>query len=248
MATIGRIDMTDVVMGEHEVVGRAKWVEARLAHLAAEKELTRRRDELSRQRRELPWLEVTEEYVFDGPHGEQTLADLFAGRSQLLVYHFMYGPGWGEGCPSCSFWADNYDGIGIHLAHRDTTLVAIARAPYEELAAYRERMGWSFDLLSSNRSSFNHDMGVSFTPEQLEAGEKSYNFGTQVFGGEEAPGISVFARTDDGRIFLTYQTFARGLDMLNGAYHMLDLTPKGRDEDDLPWSMAWLHRHDAYPD
>ncbi len=236
------------VADDHAVVDRDEWTAARLAHLRAEKEFTRRRDELSRERRELPWLEITKDYAFVGPDGEQSLADLFDGRSQLLVYHFMYGPGWEEGCPSCSFWADNYDGFTVHLDHRDTTLVAISRAPLAELEEYRRRMGWSFKWLSSNANDFNYDMGVSFTPEQLESGDPNYNFGTQVFGGDEAPGISVFTRTGDGRIFLTYQTFSRGLDMLNGAYHMLDLTPKGRDEDGLPWSMAWLHRHDAYPD
>ena len=235
------------VTDEHAVVDRDEWIEARLQHMQSEKELTRRRDELGQERRQLPWLEVTAAYVFDGADGEQTLADLFDGRNQLLVYHFMYGPGWEEGCPSCSFWADNYDGITVHLEHRDTTLVAISRAPLAELAAYQRRMGWNFKWLSSSGNDFNFDMAVSFTPEQIESGDLNYNFGTQVFGGDEAPGISVFTRTGDGRIFLTYQTFSRGLDMVNGAYHMLDLTPKGRDEADLPWTMAWLHRHDAYP-
>lgn len=235
------------ITDDHAVVDRDQWIEARLRHMQSEKELTRRRDQLSQERRELPWLEISADYVFDGPDGEQTLADLFAGRKQLLVYHFMYGPGWEEGCPSCSYWADNYDGITVHLEHRDTTLVAVSRAPLPELDAYKRRMGWNFKWLSSSGNDFNFDMAVSFTPEQVESGDPNYNFGTQVFGDEEAPGISVFTRTDDGRIFLTYQTFSRGLDMLNGAYHMLDLTPKGRDEDDLPWTMSWLHRHDAYP-
>ena len=241
--------MTDaMVTGGHAVVDRDGWLQARRAHMEAEKEFTRRRDELSRERRELPWLEITEDYVFEGPEGEESLADLFDGRSQLLVYHFMYGPGWEEGCPSCSFWADNYDGVGVHLAHRDTTMVTISRAPRAELEAYRQRMGWGFRWVSSHGNDFNFDMGVSFTPEQIDSGESLYNFGTQGVWGDEAAGISVFRRADDGRIFLTYQTFARGLDMLNGAYHLLDLTSKGRDEDDLAWSMAWLHRHDAYPD
>jgi predicted dithiol-disulfide oxidoreductase (DUF899 family) len=233
---------------EHSTVDREAWLAARLAHMDEEKQLTRRRDELSRQRRDLPWLQVNQDYVFTGPEGEVTLADLFDGRSQLLVYHFMLGPGWDEGCPSCSFWADNYNGVGVHLAHRDTTLAAISRAPFPDIAAYKDRMGWSFPWVSSYDSSFNFDMAVSFTTEQLESGDPGYNFGTQAFGGEEAPGVSVFAKDSASRIFLTYQTFSRGLDMLNTAYHMLDLTPKGRDEDNLPWSMAWLHRHDAYPD
>jgi predicted dithiol-disulfide oxidoreductase (DUF899 family) len=235
------------VTDDHAVVDREEWIEARLRHMRAEKEFTRRRDELSEERRQLPWLEITEEYGFDGPDGEQTLSDLFDGRNQLIVYHFMYGPGWEEGCPSCSYWADNYDGIAVHLEHRDTTLVTISRAPLNELSAYQQRMGWNFKWLSSSGNNFNFDMAVSFTPEQVESGDPIYNFGTQSFPGDEAPGISVFTRTDDGRIFLTYQTFSRGLDMVNGAYHMLDLTAKGRDEDGLPWTMAWLHRHDAYP-
>lgn len=231
------------------VVDRDEWRAARLAHLQREKEFTRRRDELSRERRELPWLEVADDYRFDGPDGERGLADLFDGRGQLAVYHFMFGPGWGEGCPSCSFWADNFEGIAVHLAHRDTTLVAISRAPLDEIEAYRKRMGWtSFPWLSSAGSDFNFDFGVSFTAEQVESGERLYNFGTQAFGGEEAPGVSVFRLAADGRVFLTYQAFSRGLDMLNGAYHWLDLTSKGRDEDGLAYSMEWLHRHDAYPD
>ncbi|MEO1063195.1 MAG: DUF899 domain-containing protein [Actinomycetota bacterium] len=233
----------------HDVVDRAAWTAARLEHLAEEKELTRQRDELSRRRRELPWTEVTEAYRFTGPGGEQRdLGELFEGRSQLIVQHFMFGPGWGEGCPSCSFWADGLDGTQVHLAHRDTTLVLVSRAPIEELEAYRERMGWSLPWWSSHGTTFNEDFGVSFPAEAVEDGTAAYNYGTQTFGGEEAPGISTFRRTDDGRIFLTYQTFSRGLDMLNATYHYLDLTSLGRDEDELPWSMAWLRRHDAYDD
>lgn len=228
------------------VVDRNAWLEARLDHLEAEKAFTRQRDELSRRRRELPWLEITEDYRFTGPDGEVSLLDLFDGRGQLLVYHFMLGPGWDEGCPSCSFWADNYDGTEVHLAARDTTLVAISRGTLPEIDSYKQRMGWGFPWLSSHGSDFNFDMGVSARPSDVEAGTKLYNFGTQEAFGEESAGISIFARQGD-RVFLTYQTFARGLDMLNGAYHMLDLTPKGRDEDELPFTMAWLQRHDAYP-
>ncbi len=230
------------------IVDRDKWMAARIAHLQDEKELTRRRDELSRERRALPWLEITEEYRFHGPDGEEGLADLFGDRSQLIVYHFMFGPGWVEGCQSCSFWADNFEGIGVHLAHRDTTLVAISRAPLDEIESYRNRMGWtSFKWLSSASSDFNFDFAVSFTSEQLATDEPNYNFGTQTFGGDEAPGVSVFRKDDAGRVYLTYQSFSRGLDMVNGAYHWLDLTSKGRDEDDLGYTMEWLHRHDAYP-
>ena len=230
-----------------EIVDHAAFRAARLAHLDAEKSFTRQRDELARQRRTLPWLEVDATYPFDGPDGTRTLRDLFDGHSQLAVYHFMFGPGWEEGCPSCSFWADNYDGIGVHLAARDTTLVAIAQAPLPELTAYKTRMGWTFPWYSSAGNSFNHDMGVSFTPDEIADGTGRYNHGTQAAFSDEAPGLSIFNRTDDGRVFLSYQTFSRGLDMLNTAYQILDLTPKGRDEDNLEWSMAWLHRHDAYP-
>ncbi len=229
------------------VVDREQWTAARMAHLEEEKEFTRRRDELSRSRRELPWLEITEDYRFEGPDGEVGLADLFEGRSQLLVNHFMMGPGWEEGCPSCSFWADNYSGTEVHLAARDTTLIAISRAPLADIEAYRARMGWGFPWYSSENSSFNFDFAVSFTQEQIDSGEPLYNYGTQQAFGEESPGMSIFAKSPDGRVFLTYQTFARGLDNLNGAYHMLDLMPKGRDEQDLPYGMAWLHRHDQYP-
>ena len=228
---------------------REAWLAAQLAHLKLEKELTRQRDAVSAARRELPWLEITEECEFDGPDGTRSLAELFDGRSQLLVYHFMYGPDWGdEGCPSCSFWADNFDGIPVHLAHRDTSFVAVSRASVEQIAAYRERMGWQFDWYSSGRSEFNFDLGVSARPDELEAGTARYNFGTQEAMGDESPGISAFRRTEDGRIFLTYQTFSRGLELVNGAYHWLDLTSKGREEEGLEWTQQWLRRHDAYGD
>lgn len=228
-----------------KVVDRKEWLEARLVHLDQEKAFTRQRDELSRQRRALPWVDIDSNYEFEGPEGRCSLRDLFGDNSQLLVYHFMFGPGWVEGCPSCSFWADNYEGIGVHLAARDTSLVAISRAPLAELEEYRSRMEWTFPWYSSADSSFNFDMGVSFAPEKISDGSAKYNFGTQPAHGEEMPGISIFARDGD-KIFLTYQTFSRGLDMLNGAYHMLDLTPSGRGEDQLDFSMGWLRRHDSY--
>ena len=232
-------------VGGQSVVECDDWVESRRDFLIREKEFTRFRDDLSRERRQLPRFEVTEDYVFEGPSGPSSLGELFDGRSQLLVYHFMFGPGWVEGCPSCSFWADNYNGTEVHLANRDTTLVAVSSAPLAELTAYKERMGWGFPWFSVAGTDFNIDFGVTFTDETVESGD-NYNFGTQTFGANEAPGISIFAKGDDSRVYLTYQTFSRGLDMLNGAYHMLDLTPKGRDEDDLDFSMAWLRRHDAY--
>jgi predicted dithiol-disulfide oxidoreductase (DUF899 family) len=228
-------------MSTHQVVSHEAWLAARKAHLAREKEFTRLRDELARERRALPWERVDKAYAFDTPEGRVTLADLFGPCSQLLVYHFMFGPDWQEGCPSCSFWADNYNGIDVHLAHRDTALVAVSRAPIDKLEAYRKRMGWTFRWVSSAPSDFNFDYGASFEPG--EQGLK-YNFGTQKPYGEETPGISVFRR-EDGAIYRTYSTYARGLDMLNGAYHMLDLTSKGRDEDPSH-TMSWVRRHDRY--
>lgn len=223
------------------VVDRATWLDARRQLLSEEKSLTHQREAVARQRRQLPWVRVDVDYRFDTVGGEQSLAQLFGEQHQLLVYHFMYGPDWDEGCPSCSFWADNYDGISSHLAARDTALVAVSRAPLSDLLDYRERMGWSFEWVSSLRSEFNMDYGVSF-PD----GTGTYNFGTIEGVGEEMPGLSVFARDDSGDVFHTYSCYSRGLDPFNGAYQLLDLTPKGRDEDDLPWTMDWLRRHDQY--
>jgi predicted dithiol-disulfide oxidoreductase (DUF899 family) len=230
----------------HKVVSREEWLVARQEHLAKEKELTRLRDQLSQERRELPWVKVEKGYVFDGPNGQETLADLFEDRSQLIIYHFMYGPDWEEGCPSCSFWADNFNGIVIHLNQRDISLVAVSRAPLEILKAYKERLGWSFKWVSSFGNDFNYDYHVSFTADEMEKGEMFYNFHTGTFPSEEAPGISVFYKNQQGDVFHTYSCYARGLDMLNGAYHLMDLVPKGRDEDGFPDSMAWLRRHDQY--
>ncbi len=235
-------------MSTHKIVSQEEWLEARKAHLAREKEFTRLRDQLSRERRELPWVKVEKDYVFQGPNGAESLGDLFDGRSQLLVQHFMYGPDWDDGCPSCSFWADSYDGFIVHLAQRDVTMVAVSRAPLEVLDAYKKRMGWSFKWVSSLGSDFNRDFQVTFTPEEMAKGEMTYNYETRSFPADEAPGVSVFARNEAGEIFHTYSCYARGLDMLNGAYHYLDLVPKGRDEDDLPYSMAWVQRHDEYAD
>lgn len=228
-----------------EVVGRDEWAEAQRDHLHREKELTRLRDQLSSERRALPWTEVAEDYEFAGADGPIRLSELFGDCQQLIIYHFMYGEDWDEGCPSCSFWADNFNGIEVHLKARDTAFAAVSIADYGELAGYKTRMGWTFPWVSSAMSPFNEDMGV--TLDASPDGMPNYNFGTQVFGGGEAPGISAFRKGDDGVIYLTYQTFSRGLDLMNGAYHFLDLTSKGRDEGDLEWPMAWLHRHDAYP-
>ena len=218
---------------------------ARLELLAREKQLTRLRDELAAERRRLPWVRLDKNYEFDGPDGRLSMTDLFGDKSQLIVYHFMMGPGWEEGCPICSFWADSFDGSSVHLAHRDAAFVAVSRAPFPEIEAYRRRMGWSFPWVSSAPSDFNFDFGVSSTPEHPAAGSE-YNFRQVEKPMEESPGLSVFARDDAGQIFHTYSTYSRGLDPINSAYQLLDVTPKGRDEQDLPWTMAWLRRHDSY--
>lgn len=230
------------------IVSHQDWVRERVAFMAKEKEFTRLRDELSRERRELPWEKVTKPYVFDGPDGRETLAELFGKRSQLVVYHFMLGPAWNEGCPSCSFWADNFDGIDIHLAHRDIAFLAVSRAPLAEIEAYRKRMGWSFKWVSSAGSDFNYDFGVSFDPETVKRGEADYNYGTIHDVADEMPGVSVFYRDDEGAVYHTYSAYSRGIDILNGAYNYIDLTPKGRDEGEKPNKMWWLRRHDRYQD
>ncbi len=235
-------------MTKHAVVSRDAWLSARRELLAREKAFTRMRDELSAERRKLPWVAVDKTYRFEGPGGTETLADLFAGCRQLIVYHFMYGPDWAEGCPSCSFWADNFNGIDVHLRHRDIRLVAVSRTPLDQLDAYRRRMGWDFHWVSSLGSDFNRDFHVTFTAEEIENEEAFYNYRKGSFPSQEAPGISVFAKDDAGAIFHTYSCFARGLDMLNGAYHYMDLTPKGRDEEGLTYTMAWLRRRDRYED
>jgi predicted dithiol-disulfide oxidoreductase (DUF899 family) len=228
------------------VVSHEQWVTERVAFMAKEKEFTRLRDELSRQRRELPWEKVTKSYVFDGPRGKETLAELFEGRSQLVVYHFMFSPSWNEACKSCSFWADNFNGIDIHLAHRDITFLAISRAPLPKLEAYKKRMGWSFKWASAGESAFNYDFQVSFDAEAAKNGTAYYNYGTGTPVQEDMPGISVFHKDENGDIYHTYSTYSRGIDLMNGAYNYIDLTPKGRDEGE--GIMSWLRRHDQYED
>jgi predicted dithiol-disulfide oxidoreductase (DUF899 family) len=214
-----------------------------------EKEFTRLRDQLSAERRDLPWVKVEKPYVFDGPKGKETLGDLFAGRSQLLIYHFMLGPEWEEGCKSCSFLADHIDGSVIHLAHRDVTFVVVSRAPLPKIEAFKKRMGWRFKWVSSYGSDFNSDYHVSFTKDDLAKGKTYYNYDLRESPSEgEAPGVSVFYKDATGDLFHTYSAYARGLDMLVGAYNYLDLAPKGRDEDGLPFTMDWVRRHDEYED
>jgi len=232
-------------MDNHKIVSQEEWTAARVELLGREKELTRMRDELARQRRELPWVRVDKEYLFDAPDGKQTLADLFDGRTQLLVYHFMFDPTWTEGCKSCSFWADNYNDVIPHLAERDVTMVTVSRAPLPTLEAFKQRMEWRFKWVSSLGSDFNRDFQVSFTPEELQ-GDVWYNYAMGKFPEREAPGASVFYRDGEGRIYHTYSCYARGLDAMNGAYQWLDLVPKGRDEAGLPYTMAWLRHHDRY--
>jgi predicted dithiol-disulfide oxidoreductase (DUF899 family) len=235
-----------VAMDSHAVVSRAEWLDARKELLDDEKEFTRLRDQLSERRRHLPWVRVDKAYAFEGPSGPETLADLFGGRSQLVVYHFMFDPDWQAGCKSCSFWADNFDGIVSHLEQRDVSFVAISRAPLTKLAAFAKRLGWSFKWVSSRDSDFNFDYGVSFTAENIASGQISYNYTSFKAHGPEMPGISVFSRDRDGGLYHTYSCYARGLDMLNTAYHYLDLVPKGRDEADLPYTMSWVRLHDEY--
>src|SRR5689334_195374 len=225
---------------QHKIVPQSEWVKARKTLLAKEKEFTKARDALSAARRDLPWTRVEKNYVFDGPDGRETLAELFAGRSQLIIYHFMLGPGWVQGCPSCSFLADHFDGAVVHLAQRDVSLVVVSRAPFAEIEAYKKRMGWKFKWVSSHASEFNQDFHVSFSPEEKARGKVEYNYAMTEFPSEEAPGLSAFARNEHGEIFHTYSSYARGLDILVGTYNFLDMAPKGRDEDALPWSMSWV--------
>jgi predicted dithiol-disulfide oxidoreductase (DUF899 family) len=243
----------EVFMATHKVVRHDDWLAARKKHLVKEKEFTRLRDQLSRERRELPWELVEKDYVFEGERGKQSLSDLFEGRAQLVIYHAMFNPEtagpstpWTTeaACFVCSFWMDNFNGITVHLNHRDITMAAVSRAPFAAIAAYKKRMGWSFPWYSSAGSDFNFDYRVSFTEAQLKAGKVDYNYRMESQSVSEAPGISVFLKDDDGRIFHTYSTYARGLDMLNVAYHYMDLVPKGRDEGDS--GVAWLRRRDEY--
>jgi predicted dithiol-disulfide oxidoreductase (DUF899 family) len=240
-------------MTAHMTVSRDKWLEARRDLLAAEKDLTRRSDQVARLRQQVPWVRVDKDYVFDGPDGRKTLAELFDGRRQLLVQHFMLAPGWEQGCPSCSFMADHTDGMTVHLAHRDVTLVAISRAPLAEIERFRRRMGWQFKWVSSHGNDFNYEFGVSFTPEEMAKGEVYYNYGSWRFPAEEVPfpsgelpGVSVFYKDAAGDVFHTYSTYGRGVEVMMGTYRLLDLTPNGRDEKNVDYKMEWVRHHDRY--
>jgi predicted dithiol-disulfide oxidoreductase (DUF899 family) len=235
-----------IEVGRPNVVSHAEWLAARSEFLTKEKEFTRLRDELSRQRRNLPWEKVEKRYEFDSTKGKVTLADLFDGRSQLILYHFMFGPDWEAGCPSCSYLADHFDGSTIHLANRDTTLAVVSRAPLAQIESFKQRMGWKFQWVSSFGSDFNADYHVSFSPEEKASGEVYYNYARGKFFSEGGPGASVFAKNAAGEVFHTYSSYARGLDILVGTYNFLDLVPKGRDEDTLAFTMAWVRHHDRY--
>lgn len=238
--------MANTQMEKAKVVPAAEWLAARKELLKKEKEFTRLRDALSQQRRELPWEKVEKKYVFDGPKGKESLADLFGGRSQLIVYHFMFGPGWTEGCPSCSYISDHIDGSIVHLAARDVRLAVVSRAPLAEIAPFQKRMGWKFHWVSSNGSDFNYDYQVSTSKEEQAKGEVYYNYAKTQFPSEERPGASVFYKDAGGNVFHTYSSYGRGLDIMIGAYNWLDITPKGRDEEGLKHGMAWVRHHDKY--
>ncbi|HET7220949.1 MAG TPA: thioredoxin family protein [Vicinamibacterales bacterium] len=229
------------------IVTQEEWLAARRELLIKEKALTRARDTLSAERRQLPMVRLEKSYVFDTVNGPRTLAELFGGRSQLVIYHFMMGPQWDEGCPSCSMLADHLDGSRVHLLQRDVTLVVVSRAPLAKIDAFKRRMGWQFPWVSSYGNDFNRDYHVSFTPEEVASGKMYYNFQDGVFPSDEAPGVSVFFKDAAGEIFHTYSTYARGAEALLGVYNLLDLVPKGRDEDGLPFTMSWVRHHDRYP-
>ena len=235
-------------MMNHRIVSKEEWLKARQELLAKEKEFSRLRDELSLQQRSLPWEKLEKDYSFEGPNGNESLNDLFEGRSQLIVYHFMFDPEWEEGCKSCSFLADHYAPSIIHLNHRDVTMVTVSRAPLPKIEAFKKRMGWSFKWVSSWGSDFNWDYHVSFKPEDLDKKQVYYNYGVQSFPAAEGPGISVFCKNESGATFHTYSSFSRGLDMFITAYHLLDIVPKGRDEAGFTYGMEWLRHHDRYDD
>ena len=239
--------MSQTTMERPKVVSQQEWLAARKELLAKEKQLTRQNDAIAAERRNLPWVKVEKDYVFNTPSGKKTLADLFEGRSQLIIYHFMFGPDWAEGCPSCSILGDHIDGNATHLANRDVTLIAVSRAPLAKIEAFKKRMGWRFKWASSFGSDFNRDYHVSFTKEELANHEMYYNFKKQFFPSEEGPGASVFYKNENGEVFHTYSTYGRGLEAAMGIYVYLDLTPRGRHEEGIvPHPMAWVRHHDRY--
>lgn len=245
MATAALKNGKPSTISKHKVVSQKDWLTARKKLLKKEKAVTHAHDALSAERRKLPWVKVEKQYIFDTPEGKRTLADLFKGRSQLVIYHFMFGPDWKEGCPSCSFLSDHMNGAVPHLAARDVTLTMVSRAPLAKIAAFKKRMGWQFNWVSSRGTDFNHDFHVSFTAEEIK-GKVNYNYSLQEFPSQEAPGLSVFYKDENGDVFHTFSTYSRGLDPLVTAYVILDMVPKGRDEDHLEFSMEWVRYHDRY--
>jgi predicted dithiol-disulfide oxidoreductase (DUF899 family) len=233
---------------QHPIVSRAEWIEARKALLAKEKQLTRQRDQLAAERRRLPWVRIDKSYVFEGPSGKVTLSDLFDGRSQLIIQHFMFGPDWEEGCVGCSFGADHVDSARQHFEQRDLSFAAVSRTSVAKIEAFRRRMGWTFTWVSSLDSDFNYDFGVSFTREQLAKGKVVYNYAPIDSQMEDLSGVSAFYKDEFGALFHTYSTYARGDELLSTAYAYLDLAPKGRDEEGLPFPSAWWRHHDKYED
>jgi predicted dithiol-disulfide oxidoreductase (DUF899 family) len=229
----------------HRVISREEWLKERIALLEQEKELTRRRDALAARVRALPWVEIDKAYTFDGPDGRLSLADLFGPRSQLIVYHFMFDPTWSQGCKSCSFVADHYNPLVVHLAHRDISFVTVSKAPIERIEEFRRRVGWTFPWVSGAHNDFGRDLGVSFTDQELTEGKSVYNYTAKASGIRELPGLSVFAKNGRGEIFHTYSVFARGLEDFLTAYRYIDITPKGRDEAQTG-GMGWLRHHDRY--
>ncbi len=235
------------MMMHNRIVTRDEWLAARKAHLAKEKELTRLRDRLSAERRELPWVKIDKSYLFEGPNGTEMLADLFDGRSQLIIKHFMLGPGWKEGCVGCSFEVDHIEGALVHLEHHDVSYVVVSRAPLPEIEAFKKRMGWRFKWVSSYGSDFNYDFHVSFKPEEIEKGEASYNYEVRKVGIDELSGRSVFYKDANGDVFHTYSSYARGGDLMLGTYNILDLMPKGRNETGPNHNLTdWVRHHDRY--
>jgi len=244
----GKIKMSTNTIENPKIVSRGEWLAARKKLLAKERQLTHERDAIAAERRQLPWVKLEKNYIFDSPTGKKTLADLFDGRSQLIIYHFMFGPDWKEGCPSCSFNMDHTDAALVHLAQRDVSFVAISRAPISKIEAFKKRMGWRFTWVSSYGTDFNYDYHASFTPEEIAKGKIDYNFDLVEFPSPEAPGISVFYKDKNGDVFHTYSAYARGTENVVNTYNYLDLVPKGRDEDGLYFPMAWVRHHDRYED
>ena len=241
------MDNSNATVESHRVVSRHEWLTQRTALLAEEKKFTQQRDALAAKVRELPWVKVEKSYTFDGPTGKRSLADLFGDRSQLVVYHFMFDPTWSQGCMSCSFIADHYNGIVVHLAHRDISLVTVSKAPIDKVEHFRKRMGWTFPWVSAANTDFGRDFGVSFTDEELADTNSVYNYTDKPYPIRELPGLSVFIKDSRGDIYHTYSTFARGLDTFLTAYRFIDITPKGRDEA-VTGGMGWLRHHDRYDD